>query len=137
MPMCDFNKVARALWHRCSPVNLLHIFRTLFPKNTSGGLLLKDKKAIKLFDWGAPSIPKLPRKTSFRRLRVGGFSGLTFLRGSLVQSSFLCNKKKDKKQVIHLHLAPTIWVSMSQRDQLLLSCSRFMLFREETLFQIS
>ena len=25
---------------RCSPVNLLHIFRTPFPKNTSGGLLL-------------------------------------------------------------------------------------------------
>ena len=25
---------------RCSPVNLLHIFRTLFPNNISGGLLL-------------------------------------------------------------------------------------------------
>ena len=25
--------------HGCFPVNLLHIFRTLFPKNTSGGLL--------------------------------------------------------------------------------------------------
>ena len=29
-----------ALWHRCSPVNLLHIFRTPFPRNTSGWLLL-------------------------------------------------------------------------------------------------
>ena len=29
-----------ALLHGCSPVNLLHIFRTYFPKNTSGGLLL-------------------------------------------------------------------------------------------------
>ena len=29
------------LQHWCSPVNLLHIFRTTFPKNTSGGLLLK------------------------------------------------------------------------------------------------
>ena len=28
------------LWHGCSPVNLLHIFRTLLPKNTSGGLHL-------------------------------------------------------------------------------------------------
>ena len=27
-------------WHGCSPVNLLHIFRTLFPKDNSGGLLL-------------------------------------------------------------------------------------------------
>ena len=29
-----------ALLHGCSPVNLLHIFRTSFPKNTSGWLLL-------------------------------------------------------------------------------------------------
>ena len=27
-----------ALWHGCSPVNLQHIFRTTFPKNTLGGL---------------------------------------------------------------------------------------------------
>ena len=45
MPKCDFNKVASkvikiALRHGCSPVNLLHIFRTPFPKNTSGRLLL-------------------------------------------------------------------------------------------------
>ena len=31
------------LLHGCSPVNLLHIFRTLFPKNTSGGLFLNEK----------------------------------------------------------------------------------------------
>ena len=37
MPKCDFNKVAR---HECCPVNLLHIYRTPFPKRTSGGLLL-------------------------------------------------------------------------------------------------
>ena len=29
------------LWHGCSPVNLLHIFRTPFSKNTSGQLLLE------------------------------------------------------------------------------------------------
>ena len=28
--------------HGYSAVNLLHIFRTLFPKNTSGGLLLNN-----------------------------------------------------------------------------------------------
>ena len=28
------------LWHGCSPVNLLFILRTIFPKNTSGWLLL-------------------------------------------------------------------------------------------------
>ena len=32
--------------HECSPVNLLHIFRTPFPNNTSGGLLLKFFVAI-------------------------------------------------------------------------------------------
>ena len=42
---CTFNKVAKQIfeiahWHGCSPVNLFHIFRTLFPKNTSGELLL-------------------------------------------------------------------------------------------------
>ena len=35
MPKNDFKKVA---WHGSSPVNLLRIFRTPFPKNTSGGL---------------------------------------------------------------------------------------------------
>ena len=55
MRKCDFNKVALQLhWntlrhsnfdeltlpHGCSLVNLLHIFRTPFTKNTSGGVLL-------------------------------------------------------------------------------------------------
>ena len=38
MPKCDFNKVA--IRHGYSPVNLLHIFRTPFTKNTSGRPLL-------------------------------------------------------------------------------------------------
>ena len=37
MPRCDFKKVAK---HGCSPLNLLHIFRTPFLKNTCGQLLL-------------------------------------------------------------------------------------------------
>ena len=57
MSKCDVNKVATqfywnrtawvqsnfikiALWHGCSPVNLLHIFRKPFPKNTTRWLLL-------------------------------------------------------------------------------------------------
>ena len=41
MPKCDFNKVIEiALWHGCSPVKLLHTFRTPFPKNTFEGLFL-------------------------------------------------------------------------------------------------
>ena len=45
MPKCDFNKVANFVEitprHGCSPLNLLYIFRTPFPKNTPGRLLLK------------------------------------------------------------------------------------------------
>ena len=48
MQKCDFNKVALqlteiALLRRCSPVNLLHIFRISFPKKISGRLLLSAR----------------------------------------------------------------------------------------------
>ena len=36
---CNFIEIT--LWHGCSPVDLLHIFRIPFLKNTSGRLLLK------------------------------------------------------------------------------------------------
>ena len=36
--LCNYIEVT--LRHGCSPVNLLHIFRTPFTKNTSGSLLL-------------------------------------------------------------------------------------------------
>ena len=46
MPKCvstklQSNFIEIILRHGCSPVNLLHVFRTTFPKNTSEGLLLK------------------------------------------------------------------------------------------------
>ena len=34
------NFIEITFWHGCSHINLLHIFRTPFPKNTSGELLL-------------------------------------------------------------------------------------------------
>ena len=34
--LCNFIEIT--LWHGCSPVNLLYIFRTAFTKNTSGRL---------------------------------------------------------------------------------------------------
>ena len=41
MPKCGFNNfIEITLRHGCTPVNLLHFFKTPFPKNTSGGLLL-------------------------------------------------------------------------------------------------
>ena len=36
-----FNFIEITIWHWCSPVNLLHIFRIPFTKNTSGWLLLE------------------------------------------------------------------------------------------------
>ena len=41
-------KIEITLWHGYSPVNLMHIFRITFPKNTSGGLLLRDLLTNKL-----------------------------------------------------------------------------------------
>ena len=51
MPKYDFNKVASnfieiTLRHGCAPINLLHIFRTPFPKNTSEGLILLFIKIV-------------------------------------------------------------------------------------------
>ena len=48
MPKCKFSKITKLqsnfieirLRHGCSPINLLHIFRRTFPKNTSRWLLL-------------------------------------------------------------------------------------------------
>ena len=47
MPKCNFNKVAKQLRHGCSPVNLLHIFRTPFPRSTSGWLLMNVGRALR------------------------------------------------------------------------------------------
>ena len=48
MPKCNFNKVDTkfieiTIRHGCSLINLLHIFRTGFYKNTSGGLILNSE----------------------------------------------------------------------------------------------
>ena len=44
---CNFIEIA--LGHRYFPVYLLHIFRTPFPKNTSGGLLLSVSRTKNIF----------------------------------------------------------------------------------------
>ena len=59
MPKSGFNKVASSFieisfieifsaW-KCSPVNLLHIFRTPFSKNTSGRLFVKRDSGTDFF----------------------------------------------------------------------------------------
>ena len=43
MEKFDFNKFAKQPYrHSCSPVNLLHFFRTPFPETISGRLLLSE-----------------------------------------------------------------------------------------------
>ena len=42
--LCNFIEIA--LRHECSPVNVLQIFKTTFPKNTSGWLLLAVVKLL-------------------------------------------------------------------------------------------
>ena len=49
MPKCDFIEsifIGIRLRHGCSPVNLLHFFRTPFFKNTSGGVLLSIQEIL-------------------------------------------------------------------------------------------
>ena len=45
---CNFFEIP--LRHGCSPVNLQHIFRIPFPKNTSGPLLLKDIVDFRMYE---------------------------------------------------------------------------------------
>ena len=60
-PKCDFT-----LWHGLSPLNLLHIFRTSFPKNT---FLFITKELIKLF-YSRCSCEKLVQKLDEKNLKV-------------------------------------------------------------------
>ena len=46
MSKCDFNKVAKQLRHGYSPVNLVHIFRAPFPRNTTLALSLHCSKCL-------------------------------------------------------------------------------------------
>ena len=64
--LCDVIEIA--LWHGCSPVNLLHVFRTPFLKNTSGWLLLytRLKKLLRVLNWILD--PTLVRKYPIKRL---------------------------------------------------------------------
>ena len=59
-----------ALRHGCSPVNLLHIFRALFPKNTSGQQLLIVLHHRCLGPKYTSGIPYLCKSTSSKNLPV-------------------------------------------------------------------
>ena len=74
IPKCDFKKltcnfIEIARWHGCSPVNLLDIFRTPFPNNTSGQLLVK----LDIFKTVKVSITDFPlRFNRHKKVTLGG-----------------------------------------------------------------
>ena len=68
------NFIEIALRHRCSPVNLLHIFRTPFSRNTSGWLLL-DFELLRLILQLKHFIPKgLRFKAKYRILAFDSYT---------------------------------------------------------------
>ena len=54
-PMSKFdlqsNFIEIALWHGCSPVNCVHIFRTLFLKTPLGGCFRLSHKSLYIYNW--------------------------------------------------------------------------------------
>ena len=53
MPKCNLlcNFIEITLRHSCFPVNLLHVFKTTFPKNTYEGLFLFGRKIAVLYSF--------------------------------------------------------------------------------------
>ena len=81
------NFIKITLQHGCSPVNLLHIFRSPFPKNTSAGLLmfnLESQKQLKTCVNSSTVIDILKYKCAFQA-RIISRESINFpLRISLV-----------------------------------------------------
>ena len=59
------NFIEITLRHGCSPVNLLHIFRTPLPMNTSGWLLLKVLSSVNSIYLENKNSPSLVQSSSF------------------------------------------------------------------------
>ena len=67
-----FNFIEITLWHGYSPVNLLHIFRTLFPKNIPGWLLL-----LWALNWFLTHFSPVSHfYTPWKRQKTKGFQGV-------------------------------------------------------------
>ena len=60
--LCNFIKIA--IWHGCSPVNLPHVFRKPFLKNTSGYVFLILRNL--LISKELPTQPQLPKCPAFK-----------------------------------------------------------------------
>ena len=105
--LCNFIEIE--LQHGCSPINLLPILRTPFPKNTFGGLLLQTE-GYSLERIRLPSFVKLQLFTHFWRFLV--FCVM------ITRSTFLERKKYFLKWEIIIneskctfHLSLSVWLS--------------------------
>ena len=112
VPKCDFNKVAKQLYfeiahrHGCSPVNLLHIFRT--PKNTSGRLLLRVEALSINFTRSFMNI--IHRRIWFCRVKHPNKWAVTEL-SKLDRRFFFCLYKTFEI----FYKAPDFWEALLQR----------------------
>ena len=92
------NFIEITLRHGCSPVNLLHIFRTPFPRNTSGWVLLKVsrelfQKTLKTFAF------KILRFAEYRQLTKSCWGKKSMKRKTLHGIRYV-NKKLMKSKTI-------------------------------------
>ena len=77
------------LRHGCSPVNLLHIFRTPFSKNTSGGLLPKPSGKVKMLNQNCSFLLNVIATQRFKKLLKNIWFYLVFLKKSVQK---ICSK---------------------------------------------
>ena len=76
------NFIEIALWHGCAPVNLLHIVRTRFARNTSGWLLL-------LLDVVGCN------HLYFKCRQLCKFQGIWCKKRQIIQNQVFCKKSKE------------------------------------------
>ena len=96
------NFVEITLRHGCSPLNLHHIFRTPFPKNTSGPLLEEKINA----QTGKPMAKKVIIKFLFLILTLNHFIS----RASIISKS----KVAQWEPSVHYHMRISIWESLNR-----------------------
>ena len=109
MPKCDFNKLCNfieiALWHGWSLINLPHILRTSYPKNTSEGLLLMN---VRLAWYGLNIVLKFSSTTFDKILLTTGI----FLVEMKITDLF-CNFKKKVYERLIINKKKNSWAQNS------------------------
>ena len=94
------NLIKITLRHGCSPGNLLHLFRTPFPKNTFGRLLvIKSNQLHEIF---VPFIGKEIAENLYYKIGLYPYNILLFM--NWVQSLYSCPYRKSPDQLTHASL---------------------------------